>query len=149
MDQVVVWLYDPALDCLNLGAQEARENLRKNATLSVDGSIAGDALRSGQPLIVGKVTAHPHWRNVLRRTGKLTCGMFVPFFGQDRPLGVISVMSTRDRVFDSGDIQLVQGLAAHVAFAIQNARLYEDTRTQARKLALLLEEEQERRQQLE
>src|SRR5207248_4816447 len=65
-------------------------------------------------------------------------GVFVPFSYRERPLGVLVALSARERHFAHQDVELVEVLAAQVAVAIRNARLYEDAWRQARQLATIL-----------
>ena len=56
----------------------------------------------------------------------------------DRPLGVISVQSTtHDGRFTDADARLLSTIAANVGVAVENARLYAETRRRADEMAAL------------
>jgi GAF domain-containing protein/CheY-like chemotaxis protein/HPt (histidine-containing phosphotransfer) domain-containing protein len=64
----------------------------------------------------------------------------VPIFAEGRAIGVISVQSTQQAGrFGENDTRLVSTIAANVGAAIQNARLYRETRRRAREMAALAE----------
>ena len=64
----------------------------------------------------------------------------VPIMAGDRALGVISVQSTvREDHFSAGDARLLTTIAANVGVAVENARLYAETRRRADEMAALAE----------
>ncbi len=63
----------------------------------------------------------------------------VPLMVGERRFGILTLMFHRRRVFGTEDLELVEIVAAQVALAIQHARLYADTRSQARQLATILD----------
>ncbi len=60
--------------------------------------------------------------------------LFVPMLAGDRIVGAMSPHSYKDRAYDEDDIAIVQALANQAAQAIENARLFEQTRAWASKL---------------
>jgi GAF domain-containing protein/CheY-like chemotaxis protein len=64
----------------------------------------------------------------------------VPILAGDRAIGVISVQSTtREGRFSESDMTLLATIAANVGVAVQNARLYAETRQRADEMAALAE----------
>ncbi|HEX9372311.1 MAG TPA: GAF domain-containing protein, partial [Roseiflexaceae bacterium] len=64
----------------------------------------------------------------------------VPIMVGDEAIGVISVQSTRrEGMFGEAELRLLATIAANVGVAIQNARLYEETRRRANEMAALAE----------
>jgi signal transduction histidine kinase/DNA-binding response OmpR family regulator len=64
----------------------------------------------------------------------------VPIFAADRAVGVISIQSTKQEGrFGEADERLLSTIAANVGVALQNARLYEETRRRANEMAALAE----------
>jgi signal transduction histidine kinase/CheY-like chemotaxis protein/putative methionine-R-sulfoxide reductase with GAF domain len=64
----------------------------------------------------------------------------VPILAGDRAIGVISVQSTtREGRFSESDVTLLATIAANVGVAVQNARLYAETRRRADEMAALAE----------
>ncbi len=136
---VTLWLYEPDEGIFRLGARVPADEVADAHELPLEGSIAGLVLRSGQPLVADSVRQHPLWLDRLPHTPRSESGLFVPLFHQERPMGVVVALSPRERAFDESDVQLLQTLGAQVAVAVQNARLYQDARRQARELATVLD----------
>ena len=64
----------------------------------------------------------------------------VPILAGDRAIGVISVQSTtQEGRFSESDLTLLATIAANVGVAVQNARLYAETRRRADEMAALAE----------
>jgi GAF domain-containing protein/CheY-like chemotaxis protein len=64
----------------------------------------------------------------------------VPILAGDRAIGVISVQSTtQEGRFSESDVSLLATIAANVGVAVQNARLYAETRRRADEMAALAE----------
>ena len=64
----------------------------------------------------------------------------VPILAADQVIGVISVQSvTHEGRFTSADQSLLSTIAANVGVAVQNARLYAETRRRAEEMAVLAE----------
>jgi len=61
----------------------------------------------------------------------------VPIVVGERVLGVVNVQSYRQHAFDERSVRLLSTLAASMGVAIENARLFEAERTQARRQAAL------------
>jgi GAF domain-containing protein len=100
--------------------------------------------------VVPDVSGHPRWKSWLARTERPGSGLFVPFFHQERPLGVLVALGARERTFGDEDVQLLSIFADEAAIAIENARLYQEVAQRARRLhdlvgRLLLAQEEERR----
>ncbi len=76
-----------------------------------------------------------------RGTGTLAKSWLgVPIFTGDRVIGVISVQSTTHEArFSKSDASLLATIAANVGVAVQNARLYDETRRRAEEMATLAE----------
>ncbi|HKJ38911.1 MAG TPA: GAF domain-containing protein, partial [Anaerolineales bacterium] len=65
--------------------------------------------------------------------------MFVPILWGSETLGVISVQSYSAGAYHEEDLNLLSGIAHQVAIAIQNTRLLEETKQNARHLSILNE----------
>ncbi len=64
--------------------------------------------------------------------------LFVPLVVGDRATGVISLQNLdREHAFDEGDVRLLVTLAGSLAVALENARLFEETRQRNAELALI------------
>ena len=90
---------------------------------SINGWVAG----TGQPLLVNDVAQEPRYRLVgeLKDTKS---ELAVPIKIKDTVIGTLDVQSTELNAFDESDIATLQTLADQLAVAMENARLYEETK---------------------
>lgn len=56
----------------------------------------------------------------------------VPLVSRDRVTGMLAISSAQPAAFDERDVELTAAVAAQAAIAIENARLFEETRRQGR-----------------
>ena len=86
--------------------------------LLFNGDVADKANRLGQPIFPGTDTPKS-W-------------LGVPMLDGDRVTGILSVQNLdRENAFDESDIRLLQMFAASMSIALENARLYEQSRHHA------------------
>ncbi len=102
-----------------------------------DGGVIGQVITTREPLIVNE----PPPDEQPDRSGAETAGqvlmrnvLAVPLIVKSRVLGVIVVINRLEGTFTSDDLELLQFLAAAVAVAIDNARLYGELADFAREL---------------
>ncbi|MFC2050313.1 histidine kinase [Chloroflexota bacterium] len=90
-------------------------------------SLVGWVAQSGEPILANDVSDDPRYRAVeaLRDTKS---ELAVPVKLGNNVLGVLDVESTEVDAFSEADLFTVQTLADQLAVAIENARLYEETR---------------------
>jgi signal transduction histidine kinase/DNA-binding response OmpR family regulator len=115
----------------NLGEEEAKDFLVK-----VKDSIAGQVVQSGKPVILSRQS------NSLKvKTGLTVYSLVnVPVSLGDAVIGVLGVDNRHQkRAFNHDDTQLLAVLAEWSAIAIQNAKLYADTKQFSRDLQLVNE----------
>ncbi len=95
-------------------------------------SFVAQAVRTGQPKLVGELTAataavfasHDLLRRIFHDLGPRSW-MVVPLVARERTLGVLSLsMAESGRRYGEGDLAFAQELAHRAALAIDNARLY-------------------------
>jgi two-component sensor histidine kinase len=104
--------------------------------------IAGWVAQHGQSQIVPDVQADArHFKNIEQEIGlELHSILCVPLQSKLTVIGVLEVVDTTADRFNQTDLTLVESLAATATIAIENARLYEQTRGDAKISAVLLEE---------
>ncbi len=92
-----------------------------------DESIVGWVAQTGEPILANDVSADPRYRSVeaLRDT---RAELAVPVKIGNKVLGVLDIESTEADAFGEADLFTAQTLADQLAVAIENARLYEETR---------------------
>ena len=89
--------------------------------------LTSSIIESDEPLLLN--TAEDDARPVVGTPSRSYLG--VPVRAGDRPIGVISVQSTReDGRYGDDDVRLLATLAANVGVAIQNARLFDEIERQ-------------------
>ncbi len=98
-------------------------------------------LQTGEPLLIN--------RDLDARRAELGASLIgtparsylgAPIRAGAETIGVLSVQSTRaEGRFDEGDLRLLSTMAASVSTALQNARLYQETRRRAEEMAVLAE----------
>jgi len=94
------------------------------------------AVRERGPVIVPDVRAEPNWFPV-EGHGPVRSWLGVPLITKDRVIGVLMMDSQRPYAYDEEVARLAFAFAHQVALAIDNSRLYEQTRAQLRKTILL------------
>ncbi len=119
---------DEYLFSVAIGAQA--DKLRE-FKLKIGQGIAGWVAREGKPIIIQNVLEDPRFFNEIDqeldlRTRSVLC---VPLESRGKILGVIEVINKmEDGIFTDRDLDLVTKLAGFAAIAIDNARLYHQTR---------------------
>lgn len=99
---------------------------RAPLTLQVGQGIAGWVVKEGEPLLVRDVSTDPrHYRQASKMFG-LECRsiLCVPLVIKDHVIGAIELVNKLDGDFTDEDLELLNSMAATVAVALENARLY-------------------------
>jgi len=108
---------------------EASDELTRIA-VPIDGSIAGEVLKTGKPLIVADVRKDPrHYDQVDDMTKFSTKSILaVPLIVKDKVIGVVEVVNKlEEEGFTQKDVEVLTTMAAQAAVAIENARLFEQS----------------------
>ena len=113
-------------------------DLRQDAplTLQIGQGIAGWVVKEGQPLLVPDVSADPrHLKEAAEKFG-LECRsiLCVPLVIRDHVIGAIELINKLGGEFTGEDVELLNSMAATVAIALENARLYTELAEFAREL---------------
>ncbi len=122
--------------CMAFGSVSGKL-MEADIRVPIEGSIAGTALTSGEPLIVPDVQADPrHYREVDQQTGfDVHAVLAVPLQVWDRCIGVLEAVNKRgDQGFSQKNVETLTALAAQAAIAIENARLYQEVVAHAEQL---------------
>ncbi|MFQ5613112.1 MAG: SpoIIE family protein phosphatase [Anaerolineae bacterium] len=94
-------------------------------------TVTTSVARLGRPLLVPDVSREPRYRK-FASIETVAAELAVPLLTQDRVIGVLDVASDQVNAFSEEDLRTMQSLAAQVATAIENARLYERLSEQER-----------------
>ncbi|MGB8706981.1 MAG: histidine kinase [Dehalococcoidia bacterium] len=131
---VNIYLFEPssgtlALKALCLSGQKSV--IPVGVPLEVDEeSIVGWVAQTGEPILANDVSEDPRYRAVeaLRDTKS---ELAVPVKMGNNVIGVLDIESTDVDAFGEADLYTAQTLADQLAVAIDNARLYDETRQMA------------------
>lgn len=105
----------------------------KDIRLKLGQGIAGYVAARGESLIVNDIKSSGHFfPGVDEITGFVTTSaLCVPMISQGKVIGVIEVLNKQNSQFTRNDEELLKSIASSVSIAIENARLYQETVTQA------------------
>jgi signal transduction histidine kinase/CheY-like chemotaxis protein len=107
-------------------ARNLGEKFARGFRLKVEHSIAGQVVKTGQPILQG--TQDEETLKV--KTGYLVKSLVnVPLKAKDEVIGVLAVNNKlSSRPFTDNDVHLLSALADYATIAIVNAQLYEETK---------------------
>jgi phosphoserine phosphatase RsbU/P len=133
-----------AVYLLDLGADELKiaysvgypEHVARTLRLGVGQGLVGAAVAEGQPILVNDV--HADARYVEAVAGS-QAELVVPLRRKGRVIGALNLLSDTVGQFTETDEAILRQFAAHVAVAIENARLFEHEREYASTLETLSE----------
>lgn len=92
--------------------------------------IIGKAARSGEYVLINDITVEANYRKS-ESINETKSELAVPVKMGGKVLGVLDIESTEVNGFDEADVFTAQTLADQIAVAIENARLYQETRSMA------------------
>src|SRR3984885_9231302 len=142
-------LYEPTTSQMRVMALDFPQGkglIHEEMIVPMDGSIAGKAFRSRQPLVLdrdGMKEFDSPTAQMMRDEGVRSI-VSMPLITHDRVLGTISLASLRDSAFQQGDVDLLVQVAGQVAIAVENALAFQEIAILKNKLAqekLYLEDE--------
>ena len=110
------------------------EFVREETERPLGNCICSHVMRRKKALIAENILKCPRLsRSVVGEQG-LACHASVPLISKDRVVGVMNVASEKSRPFSEEDLGLLTGIGHQVGVAIENARLFEDTRKKSSEL---------------
>ncbi len=98
-----------------------REELVSKLSIALGEGLTGAAAARREPVLVGDVRSDPRYLNAV---DAVRTELAVPMIVRKRLVGVIDLQSTRLNAYSEYDRALLRLIAARVAVAIDNARLY-------------------------
>lgn len=137
-----ILLYDKASGELKFTPATISTSAEKllDVPVPLDSSIAGWVFRKVRPILIRDVKNDPRWhRNVDDSSDFDTRSILgVPLKIKNEVIGVMELLNKKDdEGFGQEDIQIATTLAAHIAIAIENARLWDDVQHAYQELAEL------------
>jgi phosphoserine phosphatase RsbU/P len=110
--------------------------LAENLKIPVGQGITGTAARIGQPVRVADVAQDPRYINAI---DSVRSELAVPLMFRGKCVGVLDIQSRHPDYFTKDQQNILAVLANRLAVAIENARLFQQVRTQAETLLVLNE----------
>jgi phosphoserine phosphatase RsbU/P len=108
-----------------------RENIHLKHEVPLGRGIVGQAAETKQAILVPDVTKDPRY---IEANPETRSELAVPLIYKDTVIGVLDLEHTRRGFFTDDHRRTMMTLAAQVAIAIENARLYEEIARQERRL---------------
>ena len=112
------------------------EGALETQRLHVGQGVVGAAIAEGRPILVNDIRLEPRYAGPLRN---MLSQLAVPMRRKGRVIGALNLLSERTDAFTSRDEALLRQFAAHVAVAIENARLFKAERQYVDTLETLAE----------
>jgi GAF domain-containing protein len=113
------------------------KSVRGEMTLSLDQGVAGWVVREGKPLLVSDPWQEGRLPSITAQLIGVEARsvLCVPLVLLEKPIGAIEVINKWGGRFTEDDLTLLNSIAASVAIAIENARLYAEVKDFADELA--------------
>lgn len=129
---VNIFLLDPGSEHLVLrgGAGGYKGAIPIGSTVKLSEGIVGWVVQTGEPLLANDVSKEPKYLFV-KELADTRSELAVPIKVGAETLGVLDIESAEIDAFDETDLSTAQTLADQLAIAIENARLYQETRQMA------------------
>jgi serine/threonine protein kinase/class 3 adenylate cyclase len=102
-----------------------------------DRGLCARAIRTREPVLVGDVTKDPDY--YAPNGEAFASNLAVPLLHKDRVIGVLNVESRQPYFFTQEQVTILATLAAPIAVAIENARLFEERRQHTLAMEMLHE----------
>jgi sigma-B regulation protein RsbU (phosphoserine phosphatase) len=110
--------------------------LARTLRLKVGQGLVGAAVTTGQPILVNEVGLDPRYFDAVPG---VKAELVVPLRRKGRVIGALNLLSDTPGQFSESDELMLRQFAAHVAIAIENARLFEHEREYTSTLETLAE----------
>jgi phosphoserine phosphatase RsbU/P len=121
-----VYLLDEKRQELRIGyAIGYPEGVPPSLRLRVGQGVVGAAVQEGRPILVNDIRNEPRYVGPLRN---MLSQLAVPMRRKGRVIGALNLLNEVEGAFTAQDEALLRQFAAHVAVAIENARLFESER---------------------
>jgi len=107
-----------------------------NMRLRLGQGVVGAAVEEGRPILVNDIRQEPRYMGPLRN---MLSQLAVPMRRKGRVIGALNLLNEVEGAFTDQDEALLRQFAAHVAVAIENARLFRSERQYVDTLETLAE----------
>jgi signal transduction histidine kinase/DNA-binding response OmpR family regulator len=131
--------YDEASDTITFHEMRVAEQLQSRPPLTVpaDQTLSWQVMQSQQPVIVAdnRDSTIPLHKDRVR--DGLLSNICVPIVRDDQCLGALNIVSDQPNAYTLEHLAYLQELTPHLAVALENARLHEETRAQAHRAKVI------------
>jgi GAF domain-containing protein/DNA-binding response OmpR family regulator len=117
-------------------ASRGLEQLQSKTFTLAERPLVQRLVRERMPIIIQDVNAEPDWLPI-KEVGPVKSWLGIPLIAKNKPIGVLMIGSHHPDTYDEETTHLTLAFAHQVALAIDNSRLYEQTRAQLREAILL------------
>jgi sigma-B regulation protein RsbU (phosphoserine phosphatase) len=132
-----VYLLDEKRQELRIGyAVGYPDGVAPTLRLKVGQGVVGAAVQEGRPILVNDIRREPRYRGPLRN---MLSQLAVPLRQKGKVIGALNLLEETEGAFSEQDEKLLRQFAAHVAVAIENARLFRSERQYVDTLETLAE----------
>ena len=131
-----VYLLDEPRQELEMAYAVGYPDAMTSRRLRVGQGVVGAAVEEGRPILVNDIRQEPRYMGPLRN---MLSQLAVPMRRKGRVIGALNLLNEAEGAFTSQDEALLRQFAAHVAVAIENARLFESERRYVDTLETLAE----------
>ncbi|MBF0406057.1 MAG: GAF domain-containing protein [Candidatus Riflebacteria bacterium] len=125
-------LLDPTEEYLEVRASKGlSQTFLSSARIKLGEGIIGKVITVKHPISVVDVRKDPRTKYLdLAKREKLAGLLAVPILQRSKPIGVITIYTSKPRDFNQSEIDLLSTFASQASIAIENARLYAKTKEQ-------------------
>ena len=110
-------------------ADGARADELRGLVFPVEGSISGEVVRIGRPIVIADASADPRAHQPVVGVGRVGPAMFVPLSIRERAFGTLVVANgPGGRQFDEDDLTIVETFAGQASVALEYARAQRELR---------------------
>jgi signal transduction histidine kinase/putative methionine-R-sulfoxide reductase with GAF domain len=134
-----LWVLEPD-GTLSLGASSglSHPEVRHQTRFRVGEGIVGEVAERREVLLVADIQADPRLINrELAEAEGLRANAGLPLLVGERCVGVLDLTRRSARAFSAEELTVLTSLADHAAIAVANARLYQEARRRAERLAAM------------
>jgi phosphoserine phosphatase RsbU/P len=101
------------------------EEVWSTLRLPVGAGVVGAAVQEGRPILVNDIRREPRYKGPLRN---MLSQLAVPMRRKGKVIGALNLLNEVEGAFTPQDEALLRQFGAHVAVALENARLFESER---------------------
>src|SRR5512147_862489 len=136
-----VYLLDEARGTLRLAVSRGlSEAVRRDFDcLKLGEGLSGRVAQDGVPIVIRSLKDDPRLTRMAARDEGFRAFASVPLRSSFNTYGTLNIHSRDDREITESDVQLLTSMAAQIALAVENARLYLDLQASERKFRSLVE----------